>query len=159
MERSKRLYPTGGEQACSVRRKGQPHRERSPAKGDAPRGLLRDAAYAASWRDLPSECGEWRMIYDRHNRGNVRWLWNKALVRRNRRRGLGSMGRSSTVRRWSLAYHGGGQRASCARVSQRGNRNDAKAAPELAEEVHDCHVPGGSRIWQWQTSAASGTER
>ena len=36
----------------------------------------------------------------------------------------------------------GGRRASCVRVSPRGNRNDAKAAPELAEEVYGCHVLG-----------------
>jgi transposase len=42
-------------------------------------GIMYILRTGCPWRDLPEECGHWRMVYDRFSRGSERGLWAKAL--------------------------------------------------------------------------------
>ena len=111
MERNKRLYPIDEEQFNKLaHHRGQLHRERPPAEGDALRGLLRDTRTGVPWRDLPGDYGEWHTIYDRFNRGNARGLWNKVLATLQQEAGLGFEEVIIDSTTMKVHRHGGGQK-------------------------------------------------
>jgi len=126
MERNPRLYPIDEEQfnglvapiiEASYIGKGRPP--------EVPRyvvfcGILYALRTGVPWRDLPGDYGEWRAIYDRHNRGNARGLWNKALVALQQEAGLWfdeAIIDSATMK---VHRHGGGQKGGSRARGRRG---------------------------------------
>jgi len=116
MERSQKLYPTDEEQFNGL---VVPIIEASYiGKGRRPEvphyvafcGILHILRTGAPWRDLPSEYGEWHTIYDRHNRGNVRGLWNKILVALQQEAGLAFDEVIIDSATMKVHRHGGGQK-------------------------------------------------
>ena len=125
MERNKRLYPISEELFKEV---VLPVIEGNYILQDRPPkiahyqvfcGILYVLRTGCSWRDLPTEYGDWYVVYDRFSRGSERGLWAQVLLalQQEATRGFEAVIIDSTMMK--VHRHGGGQKGV---TRQKGNR-------------------------------------